>query len=69
MRMWMINPSLLCDKHLLGEHFEIHKLIGCLKKRKSIQDIFDKKLIDPKLIYKRHSDLVKEMNNNRSNNL
>jgi len=25
MRMWMIDPSLLCRKHLLGEHNEIHK--------------------------------------------
>lgn len=25
MRMWMIDPKLLCRKHLLGEHNEIHK--------------------------------------------
>lgn len=25
MRMWMINPKLMCDKHLLGEHGELHK--------------------------------------------
>ncbi|MFW6247177.1 MAG: hypothetical protein ACOC22_03345 [bacterium] len=23
--MWGINPELLCKKHLLGEHGEIHK--------------------------------------------
>ena len=25
MRMWMIDPSMLCKNHLLGEHGEIHK--------------------------------------------
>ena len=25
MRMWMCSPQLLCRKHLLGEHGEIHK--------------------------------------------
>jgi hypothetical protein len=25
MMMWMIDPVLLCRKHLLGEHGEIHK--------------------------------------------
>jgi len=25
MRMWMVEPKLLCKKHLLGEHNEIHK--------------------------------------------
>lgn len=32
MRMWMIDPSLLCDQHLLGEHNEIHKLCGLIDK-------------------------------------
>ena len=25
MRMWMLNPELLCKKHLLGAHGELHK--------------------------------------------
>ena len=25
MRLWMIDPKLLCTQHLLGEHLEIHK--------------------------------------------
>jgi hypothetical protein len=25
--MWGVDPRLLCDKHLLGEHGEIHKFI------------------------------------------
>lgn len=25
MRMWMLDPILMCNKHVLGEHGEIHK--------------------------------------------
>ena len=32
MRMWMIDPKLLCRKHLLGEHGEIHKHLPSLRK-------------------------------------
>jgi len=28
MRMWMLNPKALCRKHLMGEHVEIHMLVG-----------------------------------------
>ena len=24
MRMWMVNPKMMCNKHLLGEHVELH---------------------------------------------
>ena len=27
MRMWMVNPQLMCNKHLLGEHGELHKFL------------------------------------------
>ena len=32
MRMWMIDPKLLCRKHLLGEHLEIHMFVGTINK-------------------------------------
>ena len=32
MRQWMCNPSLLCDKHLLGAHVETHMLVGSIAK-------------------------------------
>lgn len=28
MRMWMLDPKLLCRNHLLGEHFECHCIQG-----------------------------------------
>ena len=33
MRMWMVNPKMLCDQHLLGEHFELHKHLWCWVKK------------------------------------
>ena len=63
MRMWMINPTLMCRKHLLGEHAEIHMLCGSIKRNKSINGFIDKKLIDLHEIFERHEDLVREMTN------
>lgn len=30
MRMWMVDPKIMCRKHLLGEHLELHMLAGCI---------------------------------------
>jgi hypothetical protein len=32
----MVDPKLLCRKHLLGEHSELHKFIPSFKKRTSV---------------------------------
>lgn len=24
MRMWMVDPTIMCRQHLLGEHYELH---------------------------------------------
>lgn len=36
MRMWMVDPAVLCRKHLLGEHVECHMFVGALRKGKSV---------------------------------
>lgn len=61
MRMWKVNPKLLCDKHLLGEHVEMHMFTGCLAKGKSIQGYIDKGLVELDKIEKRHNELADEM--------
>lgn len=60
-RMWMINPKLMCRQHLLGEHKEIHQLLGSIKKNKSIEGYVKKGLIEVHNAEKRHEKLVKEM--------
>ena len=61
MRMWMISPSLLCRKHLLGEHLEIHMVNGSLKRGRSIAGFLEKKLLEPAALAYRHRELVREM--------
>jgi hypothetical protein len=59
--MWMINPKYLCRQHLLGEHKELHQLIGSLNKGKSIKGHIDKGQVEVHSIKKRHNQLVAEM--------
>jgi hypothetical protein len=60
-RMWLVNPKKLCRAHLLGEHKELHQLVGSLRKGKSIQGHLDKGQVEVHSIVKRHGELVKEM--------
>ena len=61
MRMWMVDPRLMCRKHLLGEHVELHMLIGSIRKGISLQGFFDNKLIETHNVQRRHEQLVREM--------
>ena len=61
MRMWMVPPSKMCDQHLLGEHIELHMLVGTLKREKSVAGYVANNLIEPLSIIDRHSALVDEM--------
>lgn len=57
----MVNPSLMCRKHLLGEHVELHMLSGCILKGKSIKGFLDKGLLAPRKIFARHEELIQEI--------
>ena len=61
MRLWMVNPSILCRKHLLGEHCESHMYVGTIKKGKSILGFIDKGLVEVHNIVSRHDELAEEM--------
>jgi len=62
MRMWGINPELLCKKHLLGEHGEIHKHRHNFVKQHSIaKRISPVVQIAPEQMQKRHNELAHEM--------
>lgn len=69
MRMWMINPKYLCRQHLLGEHNEIHKLIGTIKKGRSVTGYLSKGLLELHNIKARHDSLVEEMKKRGYNHL
>lgn len=61
MRMWMVNPKILCDKHLAGEHVECHMFVGSINKGKSIAGHTIMNQAEPRALMKRHDDLAAEM--------
>lgn len=62
MRMWGIDPKFLCNQHLLGEHFEIHKHRHNFEKKHKINKRVDPIVqIEPENMEKRHNELVEEM--------
>jgi len=62
MRMWMVTPELLCTKHLLGEHGEIHKHRHTfVKHHKITKRITPVVQIEPMSMELRHDQLAKEM--------
>jgi hypothetical protein len=61
MRMWMVDPKIMCRQHLLGEHVEIHMFIGTINRKKSIKGYLEKGLLEIHNLYSRHAELVEEM--------
>jgi Pyrimidine dimer DNA glycosylase len=61
MRQWLVDPKLLCRKHLLGEHVESHMFLGTIKKGISVNGYVSTGLFDPAKLYSRHDELVTEM--------
>lgn len=60
--MWMVNPKLLCDKHLLGEHGEMHKFIPTFKKGYRVDKRFSPVVqLQFQGYQERHDDIAKEM--------
>lgn len=60
-RMWMINPKYMCRNHLLGEHKEIHQLLGTLKKGFRVTKYVKNNCIEITSMKERHDLLVQEM--------
>lgn len=61
MRMWMVNPQVMCRQHLLGEHLEIHMLRGNIVKGKSVFGYIMNGLIEFNSLFERHNELVNEI--------
>lgn len=67
MRMWGVNPKLLCQRHLLGEHVEMHMFVGTLQKKISVEGYTSTGLVDLTKLRSRHAELMLEMRNRRMN--
>lgn len=61
MRMWMIPTTILCRRHLLGEHNELHMLAGSLLRGRRLDGFLAKRLLEPSALRERHDDLAAEM--------
>ena len=61
MRMWMVDPALMCRQHLLGEHRELHALVGLIRTGCSLAGYAEKELVETSSIQTRHEALVREM--------
>ena len=61
MRMWLCDPKILCQKHLCGEHLEMHMFLGSLKGGKKIDGFIRNNLFEPRSLFQRHEDLKDEM--------
>lgn len=61
MRMWKVDVTKMCTKHLLGEHVELHMFVGTILKNKSLSGYVEKGLIETSHIVRRHQELAAEM--------
>lgn len=61
MRMWLCDPKILCQKHLCGEHVEMHMFLGTLKQGKKIDGFLKNNLFQPRYLLMRHEELQDEM--------
>ncbi len=61
MRVWKLNPEFLCNKHILGEHLEVHMFVNDVKAKKRIQGYIYNGLVEVHNLVRRHEELVKEM--------
>jgi hypothetical protein len=57
----MVEPALMCRKHLLGEHAECHMFRGSLLKGKSLRGFLEAGLLDSRQLAHRHDELAAEM--------
>ena len=61
MRMWNVDPDVMCRQHLLGEHAELHMFAGTIAAGKRLDGYLDNGLVEPANIHTRHDELVVEM--------
>lgn len=59
--MWCVDPELLCRQHLLGEHNELHKLVGSIRAGHSIDGYIERGQVETSRIQSRHDALAAEL--------
>lgn len=67
MRMWMVEPKILCRKHLLGEHLECHMFLGAMQRSKNLDGFIKGNLFEVDSLFFRHLLLSQEMEDRKYN--
>lgn len=57
----MVNPVIMCDRHLLGEHCELHMILGSAKEGIALDGYVENNLLEISSLQSRHEALAKEM--------
>ena len=57
----MVDPRIMCRKHLLGEHVELHMMVSTIRNGLRLGGYVKNNLIEASSIGSRHSALVFEM--------
>ncbi len=63
MRMWMVDPRIMCRQHLIGEYRELFTITGILKKKIKIDGYIRNNLIELSSLQSRYQELKEEMLN------
>ena len=61
MRMWMVDSSKMCDNHLRGEHYEIHRFLVTLMLNRRVNGYVKNNLLEVVSLKLRHDELAEEM--------
>ena len=59
--MWMTDVKKMCRQHLLGEHYELHMLVGSLNKGIKLDGFAKSGLLELKALESRHDELANEI--------
>lgn len=59
--MWLVDPKIMCRRHLLGEHLETHMFHGTIKLKKALNGYIANGLLDTTVLQARHDALANEM--------
>ena len=57
----MVDPKIMCVKHLNGEHLECHMFVSSILKKKKLNGFLTNNELEPLSIVTRHDDLAAEM--------
>lgn len=61
MRMHMLDPKILCQKHLLAEHLSVHAFVSLINQGNSLLGYIEHNLLEVSSLRNRHATLMVEM--------